>query len=123
MARKVIKDLRIGDTIYKHRLESDPELFTISDLSKEKIRWGDTDYFTLEQGDDTRWTFESTRWEYTFFLNKLDALEAQRKSLDAKMKAIFEKQQDFYQKIKETNSAIRECDEKIALELNGGPKF
>ena len=118
MAKKTIKDLKIRDTIWQYYGRNNPIERKIDELSIKTVKWGSSyDHYDLEEGDETRHVFKSNRHKDTFYLNKIDALKAQRKALDAEMESIFKKQQDFYKEISGTNDSIRKCDEIIASEL------
>lgn len=117
MAKKTIKDLKIGDTIYRY--SGGIKECQVTLLSRERLETNDSniDYFQILIGDETRFQFETIRYSTKFYLNHIDALKERRKHLDERMLTIFKEQQDFYKKVTEVNNAIRRCDEAIACEL------
>lgn len=115
--KKQIKDLRLGDPVWKFNGTADISTYKVESMSGKRLEVGGY-YFDMGPADHTMFNFVDSRWDHLFFLERLDALKERRKALDADLAKTFQKQQDFLKAIQEANDTIRKNDLEIIEELN-----
>jgi len=82
--KKTINDLKISDIVYKLNGTNEVLEIKISSLSQNSIGLDRTSV-KLEPENRTQWLFKDS-YGYTYYLNKIDALESQKKCLENSLK-------------------------------------
>lgn len=118
MAKKTIKDLRPGDTVWFFYRENIVEEIIFS-ISINDIKTNRGFEFTLKQCDLTSWIFNGKLRsdEHIFYLNKIDVLKIRHSKLEGDLEATYTRQQKYFECIVEQNKAIYNSNMEIINEI------
>jgi len=118
MAKKTIKDLRPGDTVWFFYNENITEEKIFS-ISVEGIKTSRGFEYMLKNGDLTSWVFRGSKSSSgcDFYLNKIDVLKIRHTKLEKDLEATYVRQQKYFENIVEQNKLIYDSNVEIINEL------
>jgi len=119
MALKVLKDLKIRDSIYFIDGKDEVSSVKVTGITTNEIQFGNRGVFNYTLQDETCFTFEAEEMyssKKPYYLNKITALKKRSSILNEDLKSLFERQKGVLEKIESMTKAILETNLEIVNE-------
>jgi len=119
MTLKVLKDLKIRDSIYFIDGNDEVGSVQVTGITTNEIQFGSKGVFIYNQDDETCFTFEAEEMydsKKPYYLNKVTALKKRSSILNEDLKNLFARQKGVLEKIENITKSILETNLEIVNE-------